>query len=84
MRVQRELMSLNRQLVNDTHERRLLITHDSDGWNVIEKHDATILRSVRRQRWQPVEREIQRFAVTADELKRRGWIEYRASPDALS
>jgi hypothetical protein len=75
-------MSLNRQLVNDTHEHRLLITHDATGWNVIEQHDATVLRSVRRLRWQPVEREIQRFDVRADELKRRGWIE--SPPDAIS
>jgi hypothetical protein len=77
-------MSLNRQLVNDTHKRRLLITHDAKGWNVIEQHDSTIVRSVRRDRWQPVEREIQQFEVTADELKRRGWIEYRTPPDAVS
>jgi hypothetical protein len=51
----------------------LLITHDANGWNVIEQYDATVLRSVRRRRWQPVEREIQQFEVTANELRRRGW-----------
>jgi hypothetical protein len=70
-------MSLNRQLVNDTHKRRLLVTHDANGWSLIEQHDETVLRSLRRQRWQPVEREIQQFELTANELKRRGWIEYR-------
>lgn len=75
-----ECMTLNRQLVNDTHERRLLISHDTNGWNVIEQYDATVLRSVHRQRWQPVEREIQQFEITADELKRRGWIEYTTPP----
>jgi hypothetical protein len=69
-------MSLNRYLVNDAHERHFVVTHDTGGWNVIEKQDSTVLRRIRRRIWQGVEREIQRFGLAADELKRRGWIEY--------
>ena len=69
-------MFLNRHLVHDAHERRLLITHDAGGWEVIEKQDSAVVRHVRRNRWQRVEPEIQQFATTADELKRLGWIEH--------
>jgi hypothetical protein len=69
-------MSLNRHLVNNTHERLFSVTYGAGGWAVIEKYDATILRHVQRPRWQPVEREIRQFEVIADELKRSGWMEY--------
>jgi len=67
---------MTRHLVNDTDERRLLVTHDAGGWNVIEQRGTVVLRRVRRRLWQGVEREIQRFEMAAGELKRRGWIEY--------
>jgi hypothetical protein len=69
-------MALNRQLVNDGNVRRFLVSFDRSGWHVVEKDDATVLRDVRGRNWQRVEREIQRFETTADELKRRGWIEH--------
>lgn len=69
-------MSLNRYLVNDGHERQFVVSHDSGGWDVLERQDAMVLRHVRLRIWQRVEREIQRFKMTADELKRRGWIEF--------
>jgi hypothetical protein len=70
-------MPFNRYLVNGDHERHFVVRHDTRGWDVIEKQDSTIVRHVRRRLWQGVEREIDRFAITADELKRRGWIEDR-------
>ena len=70
-------MPLNRYLVNDAHEHHFVVKHDAGGWDVIEKQDTTVLRHVHRRIWQGVEREIQRFEMAADELKRRGWIEYR-------
>jgi hypothetical protein len=69
-------MALNRQLVNDGNVRRFLVSFDRSGWHVVEKDDSTVLRDVRGRNWQRVEREIQRFETTADELKRRGWIEH--------
>jgi hypothetical protein len=69
-------MALSRHLVHDEHVRRFLVSFDRGGWHVIEKQDSTVLRDVRRRNWQRVEREIQRFETTADELKRRGWIEH--------
>ena len=69
-------MFLNRHLVNDAHERRFLVTHDARGWDVIEKEDSTVVRHVRRRKWQHVEPEIQQFDFTADGLKRLGWIEH--------
>ena len=68
-------MPFNRHLVCDTHERQFLVGHDVGGWHVTEKQDSTVVRHVHRRIWQGVEREIQRFAITAEELKRRGWIE---------
>jgi hypothetical protein len=67
---------MSSHLVNDTDERRLLVTHDAGGWNVIERRGSVILRHVRRRLWQGVEREIQRFETADGQLKRRGWIEY--------
>jgi hypothetical protein len=69
-------MTLNRHLVNDAHQHQFVVRYDTGGWDVIEKHDSTILRHVRRRLWQGVEREIRRFEITADELKRHGWIEH--------
>jgi hypothetical protein len=68
-------MPFNRHLVNGVHERKFAISHDTGGWDVIEKQDSTVVRHVRRRIWQGVEREIQRFEITAEELKRGGWIE---------
>jgi hypothetical protein len=70
-------MSFDRHLVHSAHERHFVVSHDTGGWDVIEKQDSTVLRHVRRRIWQGVEREILRFEITADDLKRRGWIEYR-------
>jgi hypothetical protein len=69
-------MSLNRQLVNDDHVRRLVVSHDRAGWRVMEKQDSTVLRDVRGKNWQRVEREIRQFEKTAGELKQHGWIEH--------
>jgi hypothetical protein len=69
-------MALSRHLVNDEHVHRLLVSFDRGAWRVIEEQDSTVLRDVRGRNWQRVEREIQRFETTADELKRRGWIEH--------
>ncbi len=69
-------MTLNRHLVNDGNSRRLLVSFDRAGWHVIEQQDSTVLRDVRGRNWQRVEREIQRFERTADELKQRGWVEH--------
>lgn len=69
-------MFLDRHLVNNAHERRFLVTHDAGGWEVIEKENSTVLRHLRRERWQRVERDIQQFETTAKELKRSGWVEH--------
>jgi hypothetical protein len=68
--------AFSRHLVNDAHVRDFVVSHDAGGWNMIEKEDSTVLRHVRRRIWQGAEREIQRFEITAAELKRRGWIEH--------
>ena len=68
-------MFFSRQVVKDSHCRRLTVTTALEGWDVIEEEDATIRRYTRRQDWHRVERDIHLFELTMLALERDGWIE---------
>jgi hypothetical protein len=68
-------MSLTRDLINDVHVHRLVVTRDLEGWEVREEEDSTILRRTRREDWHRVETDIQLFDIKARTLKGEGWHE---------
>lgn len=72
-------MFFSRQLVKDTHRRRLTVITAIEGWDVIEEEDATIRRCTRRQDWHRVERDIQLFELTMLALEGDGWVEDTAA-----
>jgi hypothetical protein len=66
---------LKRQLTNDKHTRRLIVTSGLHGWDVIDEQDSTVLRHSRRHDWHRVERDIHLFEVMARTLEHDGWVE---------
>ena len=68
-------MVFTRQLVKDTHSRRLTVMPALEGWDVIEEEDATIRRYTRRHDWHRVERDIRLFELTVLALVLDGWVE---------
>jgi hypothetical protein len=69
-------MSLNRHLIHDSHIHRFAVVASSQhGWDVIEEEDSTVLTQIHREDWHRVERDIQRFEITAFALRRNGWVE---------
>jgi hypothetical protein len=70
-------MHLNRQLILGTHIHRFTVVSSSQhGWDVFEEEDSTEVTSVHREDWHRVERDIQRFDLTAIALKQAGWVEH--------
>ena len=57
------------------HTRRFSIARQGDGWQVREERDNKIIREVLYQDWHRVERARQSFAITLDELTKKGWAE---------
>ncbi len=69
-------MTIDRHLHRDTHVHRFaIVSSNQHGWDVIEEEDATVLVQTHREDWHRVERDIQRFEITAFALKRSGWVE---------
>jgi hypothetical protein len=48
-------MTLHREVTNDTHVHRLVVTSDIDGWEVREEEDGTVLHRAHRHDWHRVE-----------------------------
>ena len=68
-------MSLNRDLTNDGHVHRFVVTQNHKGWEVREEEDSIILRAAHREDWHRVERDIRLFDIRALALKGEGWVE---------
>ena len=69
-------MALRRELANHDHVHRLVIINHSDGWEVREEEDATVIHRAHRTDWHRVERDLLLFDVKARGLKREGWREH--------
>jgi len=66
---------LNRQLINRDHTSRFLVTSDTDGWEVREEQDASVVRVVHRADWHRVERDRLLFDLRARALAYTGWVD---------
>ena len=73
-------MTLERELVNDAHIHRFVVSSDATGWSVQEEEDATVIRQSHHDDWHRVERAVQLFEHTAMTLEEDGWIERQQQP----
>ncbi len=65
-----------RLLRNASHIRRFTIRNtDTAGWEVLDEHDSTILKSAQYRDWHRVERARLTFAIEAVSLCEKGWEE---------
>jgi hypothetical protein len=71
--------SLERRLFNAGHVRHFVVTRDTDGWEVSDAHDSTLLRRIHRVDWHRVEQDTLLFDLEARVLKQQGWIEPTSS-----
>jgi hypothetical protein len=69
-------MTLYRELTNDGHIHRFIVTSTPVGWEVLEETDSDVLHRVHRGDWHRVERDVLLFEVKALSLKRTGWTEH--------
>jgi hypothetical protein len=63
-------MLLCRHFTHDEHTYRLVVTSGSKGWDVREEQDAAVLRSIHRDDWHRVERDVQMFELKALAVER--------------
>jgi hypothetical protein len=68
-------MTLYRELTNNGHVHRFIVTSRIDGWEVREEEDSAVLQRVRRGDWHRVETDVLLFEARAMSLKRTGWAE---------
>lgn len=61
-------------LRKDDRTRHFEIQRDEDGWRVVDRTDATVLREAHYRDWHRVERARQAFAIECSALEAEGWI----------
>lgn len=55
---------LTREIVHAGHTSRFMVTRDTDGWDVREERDDTVVRKARYGNWHRVERAIKTFELS--------------------
>jgi hypothetical protein len=61
-------MMLTREFVRDGHTKRVTITRSEAGWVVREERDDRVVRDINYTDWHRVERALQMFELTNQEL----------------
>ncbi len=69
--------TFERILTKDTHTRRFEILAEPNGWRVVERADATVVRDDVYTDWHRVERARRAFAVEMSSLRAEGWLDAR-------
>ena len=59
---------LTREFVRDGHTKRVTITRSDAGWVVREERDDRVVRDINYTDWHRVERALQMFELTNQEL----------------
>lgn len=71
------MLTFERTLRKDHHTRRFEILVAPQGWRVVEREDATVLRETLYTDWHRVERARRAFAVEMSSLRAEGWHDAR-------
>lgn len=71
------MLTFEQTLRKDDHTRRFEILMDEQGWRVVDRADATVLRSALYTDWHRVERARRAFRVEMSTLRAEGWLDAR-------
>lgn len=71
------MLTYEQTLRKDDHTRRFQILMDAQGWRVVERADATVVREALYTDWHRVERARRAFRVETRALREEGWREAR-------
>ena len=72
----RDLIMYAKVFHKAAHVRRLTVrAGDTQGWQVLDEQDSTVIKSVTYKDWHRVERAMALFAAEASLLTATGWIE---------
>ncbi|MFI5179340.1 MAG: hypothetical protein ACHQO8_12280 [Vicinamibacterales bacterium] len=63
---------LTREFVHDGHTKRVTITRSDAGWVVREERDDRVVKNINYTDWHRVERAIQMFELTRQEVATPG------------
>lgn len=71
------MLTYEQTLRKDDHTRRFQILVDAQGWRVVERADATVVRDALYTDWHRVERARRAFTVEMSSLRAEGWLDAR-------
>ncbi len=71
------MMTYEQTLKKDDHTRRFEILAEAQGWRVVQRADATVVREALYTDWHRVERARRAFSVEMSTLRAEGWLDAR-------
>jgi hypothetical protein len=71
-------------LRKDGRTRQFEIRRDAEGWRVVDRADATVLREAHYSDWHRVERARRVFAIECSALEAEGWIAPVGAPHSTN
>lgn len=71
------MLTFEQTFRKDDHTFRLEILLDPQGWRVVQRADATVVRDALYTDWHRVERARRAFSVEMSGLKAEGWLDAR-------